>query len=90
MPDIKKEETRKQIVEITQKVYDLVLKFHGSLSAEHNDGLIRGDWLEKEFGLEVYNIFKQIKQIFDPQNIFNPHKKTDSSHDYMNSHMRTS
>ena len=88
--DIKKEETRKQIVEITQKVYDLVLKFHGSLSAEHNDGLIRGDWLEKEFGLEVYNIFKQIKQIFDPQNIFNPHKKTDSSHDYMNSHMRTS
>jgi FAD/FMN-containing dehydrogenase len=73
--DLKNESQRKNILEITEKVYDLVLSYKGILTAEHNDGLIRGPYLEKEFGKEVYEIFLEIKKIFDPQNIFNPYKK---------------
>jgi FAD/FMN-containing dehydrogenase len=73
--DLKNESQRKNILEITEKVYDLVLSYKGILTAEHNDGVIRGPYLEKEFGKEVYEIFLEIKKIFDPQNIFNPYKK---------------
>ncbi len=81
--DLKNEKTRKDILEITERVYDLVLSYGGILTAEHNDGLIRGPFLEKEFGKEIYQIFKQIKEIFDPQNIFNPYKKVNAQKEYI-------
>ncbi len=71
-----------------KEVNDLVLSYHGSLSGEHNDGLIRGPWLGKQFGSEMLKLFKDVKHIFDPSNIFNPHKKTDSNWDYSYSHIR--
>ncbi|OGH45560.1 MAG: hypothetical protein A3H82_02615 [Candidatus Levybacteria bacterium RIFCSPLOWO2_02_FULL_39_26] len=85
--DLSKEEERKKIYEVTDLVYDLILKHQGTLSAEHNDGLIRSPYLEKEFGLKVYNLFKQIKETFDPDNIFNPHKKIGVTKEYAMSHM---
>ena len=63
------------ILELSDKVYDLILSYGGSITAEHNDGIIRTPYLEKMYGREVYEIFKKIKNIFDPQNIFNPGKK---------------
>lgn len=71
-----------------REINALVLKYKGSLSGEHNDGMIRGPWLEDMYGPEVFDYFKQVKQIFDPQNIFNPHKKTDSDWDYSMKHLR--
>ncbi len=71
-----------------QEVNKLVLSFNGSLSGEHNDGLIRGPWLESQFGKEVLSLFKEVKHIFDPDNIFNPHKKSDADWDYSFSHVR--
>lgn len=71
-----------------KEVNELVLKYGGSLSGEHNDGLVRGPWLEAQFGPEILGLFKQVKTIFDPANIFNPHKKTDSNIDYSFSHLR--
>lgn len=65
-----------------EEVDDLVLKYKGSLSGEHNDGLIRGPWLEDQFGKEVFELFRQTKHLFDPQNMFNPHKKADANWDY--------
>lgn len=88
--DLKKPGMIDKIFSVTDEVYDLVLQYHGSLSAEHNDGLIRGPYLEKEYGPEVFEIFKEIKKIFDPQNIFNPHKKTDSSMEWTRGHVRKS
>jgi len=82
--DLKNEKQRKNILEITDKVYDLVLSYKGILTAEHNDGLIRSPYLEKEFGKEIYNIFLEIKKIFDPQGIFNPHKKINVNKEYLN------
>jgi FAD/FMN-containing dehydrogenase len=70
------------------EVNDLVLKYHGSLTAEHNDGLIRGPWLEAMYGKEIVDMFRQAKKIMDPDNIFNPHKKSDATWDYSMSHIR--
>ncbi|MCA9344524.1 FAD-binding oxidoreductase [Candidatus Saccharibacteria bacterium] len=71
-----------------REINTLVLKYKGSLSGEHNDGMIRGPWLEDMYGPEVFAYFKQVKHIFDPDNIFNPHKKTDSDWDYSMEHLR--
>ena len=71
-----------------KEVNELVLSYHGSLSGEHNDGLVRGPWLGRQFGAEVLKLFKDVKYIFDPDNIFNPHKKTDADWDYSYSHIR--
>lgn len=65
----------KAIDELSHKVYDLVLSYGGSISGEHNDGLVRTPYVEKQFGREMYALFMQIKKIFDPNNIFNPGKK---------------
>ncbi len=70
------------------EVNRLVLNYGGSLSGEHNDGMIRGPWLNEMYGDEIFELMKQTKQIFDPQNIFNPHKKTDATWEYTMSHIR--
>lgn len=79
---------RAKLLPAMKEVDELVLKYHGSLSGEHNDGLVRGPWLEQQFGKEVLKLFKEVKHIFDPQNIFNPHKKSDAKWDYSFSHIR--
>ncbi|HEY2004064.1 MAG TPA: FAD-binding oxidoreductase [Candidatus Saccharimonadia bacterium] len=67
---------------------ELVLKYHGVLSGEHNDGAIRGPWLERAYGGEIYGYFRDLKHIFDPQGIFNPHKKANADWDWTMSHIR--
>jgi FAD/FMN-containing dehydrogenase len=71
-----------------KEVNELVLSYGGSLSGEHNDGMIRGPWLEQMYGPKITALFKETKKIFDPDNIFNPHKKTDADWDYSMSHIR--
>ncbi|HEV7449277.1 MAG TPA: FAD-binding oxidoreductase [Candidatus Paceibacterota bacterium] len=63
------------IDELSHKVYDLVLSYHGSITGEHNDGLVRTPYVEKMFGREMYALFLEVKKIFDPHDIFNPGKK---------------
>lgn len=86
--DLSDERSRQIIPELSGKVYDLVLEYHGSITAEHNDGLIRTPYLEKMYGPEVYKLFEKTKQIFDPQNIFNPRKKVGGSTEYSMSHIK--
>ncbi|TSC86297.1 MAG: putative oxidoreductase [Microgenomates group bacterium Gr01-1014_7] len=85
--DLEAELVRGQIMQLYKEVVDLVLEFEGSLTAEHNDGLIRGPYLEKVYGEEIYQLFKEVKNIFDPKNIFNPHKKSDATFQYSLNHM---
>lgn len=63
------------IDELSHKVYDLVVEYQGSITGEHNDGLVRTPYVEKMFGREMIALFMQIKKIFDPHGIFNPGKK---------------
>jgi len=79
---------RAKLLPAMKEVDNLVLKYHGSLSAEHNDGLVRGPWLVEQYGKEVLDLFKEAKRIMDPQGIFNPHKKATADWDYSFSHIR--
>jgi len=79
---------RDKLLPAMKEVNDLVLSYKGSLSGEHNDGLVRGPWLEEQFGKEVVDLFRQAKHIMDPQSIFNPHKKADATWDYSYTHIR--
>ena len=69
------------IREVADRVYALVLEYHGSISGEHNDGFIRGPYVRTMFGDEVYRLFEETKKIFDPHGIFNPGKKIGVSQD---------
>ena len=71
-----------------KEVNRLVLEYGGSLSGEHNDGLVRGPWLKEMYGPEMVEIFKKTKDIFDPEHIFNPRKKAYATWDYSFSHIR--
>lgn len=86
--NIEKESERKKLLPAMKEVNELVLKYHGSLSGEHNDGLVRGPWLEKMYGRDMVDLFRDTKHIFDPQGIFNPHKKANADWDYSYSHIR--
>lgn len=80
---------RAKIPTCLNEVVDLVLEYDGSLSGEHNDGMIRGPFLPKVYSPEVFKVHKEIKNIFDPDNIFNPHKKVTADWDYSQRHIRT-
>ncbi len=86
--DLEIPEHRKQLVWFSNEVFDLVLKYKGSMTGEHNDGLVRGPFLEHMYGTKIFDLFKQVKTIFDPQNIFNPHKKTDANMEFYTDHIR--
>lgn len=81
--DLTKEEEREKIFSVGKEVFDLVFEFGGSTSGEHNDGFVRSPYLKQQFGEEIYTIFKEVKQIFDPKGIFNPHKKIGVTNDYI-------
>src|SRR3989344_2997555 len=66
---------RKAIMELTPLVYQLVAKYKGSITGEHNDGIIRTPYLNLMYSPEVLALFAETKRIFDPENIFNPGKK---------------
>ena len=73
--DFARPDMGKIIRELSQKVYALVIEFGGSITGEHNDGLIRTPFLEQMYGKEVVALFKRTKEIMDPLNIFNTGKK---------------
>ena len=85
--DFKKEENRTLIPSLMEQVHGLVFQYGGSMTAEHNDGIIRTPFLEDMFGKEVVELFSQTKHIFDPHEIFNPGKKTKGDIDFALSHM---
>jgi len=52
----------------------LVKKFNGSLSGEHGDGRLRGEFIPLMLGEQNYQLFQEIKDLWDPGHIFNPNK----------------
>ncbi|MBX2825385.1 MAG: FAD-binding protein [Gammaproteobacteria bacterium] len=59
---------------IAEEATDLVLKYKGSHSGEHGDGISRSEFHTKMFGQRLVNAFAEVKQLFDPANLFNPGK----------------
>ena len=56
----------------------LVKKYRGSLSGEHGDGRLRGEFIPFMFGEETYQLLKKLKFTWDPRNVFNPGKIIDT------------
>jgi FAD/FMN-containing dehydrogenase len=79
---------RRKILPAMKEVNRLVLKYGGSLSGEHNDGLVRGPWLEEMYGPEMLKLFRQAKHVMDPDELFNPHKKANADWEYSFGHIR--
>ncbi|MBA4405917.1 FAD-binding oxidoreductase [bacterium] len=71
---------------ITKDVAHLVKKYKGSLSGEHGDGRLRGEFIPIVIGEHNYGLCKEVKKVWDPNNIFNPGKIVDSV--AMNSNLR--
>ena len=86
--DITDPKQREIIPTLSKEVYDLVLQYKGSITGEHNDGLIRTPYLKQMYGDKVYGLFEKTKQIFDPNNIFNPRKKVGGDLDFAMKHIR--
>ncbi|MBB6271159.1 FAD/FMN-containing dehydrogenase/Fe-S oxidoreductase [Pedobacter cryoconitis] len=63
---------------IAEEIAKLVKQYNGSLSGEHGDGRLRGEFIEQMIGPRNYKILKEIKSAWDPKNIFNPGKITDT------------
>ena len=80
--DFSNPKEKEKLYKVARIVFDLTVKLGGTLSGEHNDGLIRTPYLNKMFSPEILHVFKELKHIFDPQNIFNPHKKIDLTEEY--------
>jgi FAD/FMN-containing dehydrogenase len=68
-------EDRAEIFELMPKVYQLVAKYHGSITGEHNDGILRTPYLNLMFSPKMIQLFTEVKKIFDPLGVFNPGKK---------------
>jgi FAD/FMN-containing dehydrogenase/Fe-S oxidoreductase len=64
----------------------LVKKYRGSMSGEHGDGRLRGELIPLIIGEHNYGLLKEVKKIWDPQNILNPGKIIDTPP--MNSFLR--
>jgi len=77
--DLRQESERAKIATVADKFYDLVAEYKGTTTGEHNDGIIRTPYLNKIYTLEMLELLKKTKEIFDPQNIFNPGKKVPST-----------
>lgn len=88
LADLSDQETRKLIPQIMEKVYKIIVNVGGSLSGEHNDGLLRTPYLNLMYKPEMIKIFEEIKNIFDPQNIFNPGKKVFWNQNFILSHIK--
>ena len=86
--DINNPNVRSAIPEISDQVYKIIAKYKGSITGEHNDGLIRTPYLTQMYGEKMIKLFKETKEIFDPQNIFNPRKKVDGDLSFALNHMR--
>jgi FAD/FMN-containing dehydrogenase len=85
--DLSSPRVRALIPKISEEVYSLILQYHGSITAEHNDGIVRTPYLAEMYGPEIVKLFAEVKQIFDPLDIFNPGKKVGGTLAYSEEHI---
>jgi len=76
--NLKLHRDKQKLVAIADETADLLKSFGGTMSAKHGDGKIRSHYIRKLLGKEIYQLIKDTKHLFDPDNIFNPHKIIDA------------
>ena len=76
--NLKKAEDIEKMKNIADEIVELVIKYGGSVSGEHGDGRMRSPFHKRFFGERLYQALRELKQAFDPKDIFNPNKIIDS------------
>jgi glycolate oxidase subunit GlcD len=61
--------------EASEQLFEIALRFGGTISGEHGVGAVKRAWLERQLGARVYELHAAVKRAFDPQNLLNPGKK---------------
>lgn len=88
--DLSKISDRKKLFAMTDEFYKMVHELGGTAAGEHNDSLMRAVYRPLMFGPELEKLFNEVKVIFDPENILNPHKKIGVDFNYIKKHLRHS
>jgi len=70
--DLRRAEDIDKMKAIADRAFELVTKYGGSWSGEHGDGRVRSAYLERYFGPRIYNAFREVKALFDPDGLMNP------------------
>ena len=76
--NLKSKEGNQLFRTIAEEIATLVKKYDGSLSGEHGDGRLRGEFIRQMVGDKNYQLLKEIKKVWDPHHIFNPNKIVDT------------
>ena len=76
--DLRNPDDVKKYYNLAKNVSALVKKYRGSLSGEHGDGRLRGEFIPFMLGDHIYHLLKELKRTWDPDGIFNPGKITDT------------
>ncbi len=76
--NLKTEEGKRLFRTIAHETTLLVRKHRGTISGEHGDGRLRGEFIPLQYGEPTYELMRQVKYCWDPDNIFNPHKIVDT------------
>ena len=77
--NLKTEKGIEQLHTISQRVIELAVSYGGTSTGEHGEGLARSYYNEKVYGKELHQAFRELKNLFDPGNIFNPGKIVEAS-----------
>ncbi len=78
MINLKTPEGNRMFREVGTAIAALVKKYRGSLSGEHGDGRLRGEFIEFMVGTQTFQLIRRVKELFDPEYIFNPGKIVDT------------
>lgn len=80
--DLEKDGAQERVLLLAEEVYRLTLSFGGSISVDHNDGIIRTPFLALQYQADMLDVFAKTKHLFDPKELFNPGKKIGGTREY--------
>ena len=86
--DLSNATDRQTVFKLMDDFYQMIFELGGSTTGEHNDGRLRGPYLRELYGSEMYELFRKVKDIFDPHNILNPGVKIDVDKDALKKQLR--
>ena len=84
--NLKTSEGVRSLRSIAEQTLALTLRLGGSMSSEHGDGIVRGEWLKQTYGEEIIEAMRMLKRAADPFDLLNPKKMFDAPP--MDSHLR--
>ncbi|MBW8041703.1 MAG: FAD-binding protein [Planctomycetes bacterium] len=70
--DLKDQKDIDNMKAVAEFAFGLVKRYGGAWSGEHGDGRVRSPFLERFFGTQIYDAFREIKRLFDPAGLMNP------------------